>query len=113
MSIEEIIMSYWKSWQSHSDWDVTRRYMKDYFKLDAGIFKTESADQLIEMMKKGNPWKEINLLDFVVTNNKGALVYEGIDSVTNVKTRISKIITVVDNKVASCITTIAPLSGKE
>ncbi len=102
-------MNYWQSWQDHSDWDRTRKYMRDDFKFDAGAFQTDTADQLIEMMKNGNPWKEIMLLDMVVNHNKGALFYEGIDSVNDAKFRIAEIITVEEDKVASCIATITQL----
>ena len=108
MTTKEIIMNYWNSWQSHSNWGETRKLMKDDFKFDAGVFKTDTADQLIEMMKNGNPWKDVELLDFVVNGNKGALIYEGIDSITNSKIRIAEIITVEGHKVASCIANIAP-----
>lgn len=87
--------------------------MKDDFTFDAGFFKTETADQLIELMKKGNPWKEIELIDIITVGNKGTLFYEGIDSVTKAKIRIAEIITVDGDKVASCVACISQLTGKE
>lgn len=110
METVELIMVYWRSWQSHSNWETTRKLMADDFKLDAGIFKTENADQLIEMMKMGNPWKDIELLDFIVEGNKGAIIYEGTDSVTEARIRVSEIVTIKDNKVASAITNITQLT---
>lgn len=104
-------MTYWKSWQGYSEWEKTRALMKDDFKLDAGLFQTETADQLIDMMRQGNPWKEIQLLDSVFSENKGVLLYEGIDSVTNSKIRIAEVITVKDGKVATCISSISTLVG--
>lgn len=113
MSVEQIIMNYWKSWHSHSNWDETRKYMHDDFRFDAGGFKTDSADELIGMMKSGNPWKDIRLLDFVVSENKGALVYEGTESVTDATFRIAEILTVTGDKVSACLTTIAQLPEHE
>jgi hypothetical protein len=65
------------------------------------------------MMKNGNPWKEIQLLDIVTRDNKGALFYEGRDSVTNSKIRIAEIISIESGKVASCITSISKLTQEE
>lgn len=113
MDTEEIILTYWKSWQNHSNWEETRKLMKDDFKFDAGFFKTNSADQLVEMMKNGNPWKEIKLLDKIITGNKGVLFYEGIDSVTNTKVRIAEIMEVETDKVASCVASISQLTEKQ
>lgn len=112
MQTEKIIMGYWKSWQSHSNWSETRNFLADDFKFDAGTFSTNNADELVEMMKKGNPWKDIKLLDSVITENKGALLYEGTDSVTNTKFRVTEIITVKEDKVISCFANITQISNK-
>lgn len=110
MNTEEIILAYWKSWQGHDNWERTRSYMCDDVHFDAGAFQTQTADQLIALMKRGNPWKDIQLLDTVMgEENKGALIYEGTDSVSGTRMRIAEIITVCDEKIARCITTIAAL----
>ncbi len=113
MSTEEIILGYWKSWQDHENWEETRSYMKDDFQFDAGLFKASSADELVAMMKMGNPWKDIVLLDKAISENKGALIYEGVDTVTNAKIRIAEVITVKDGKVASGIANITQLPTDE
>ncbi|MEZ4688533.1 MAG: nuclear transport factor 2 family protein [Bacteroidia bacterium] len=113
MNTEALILNYWKSWQSHSNWEETRALMKDDFYFDAGFFKTESADQLIEMMKNGNPWQDVQLLDIVTHDDKGALFYEGIDTVTQSRVRIAEIITVEAGKVASCVATISQMTQED
>jgi hypothetical protein len=74
MNTNNTIMNYWKSWHNNSNWEETRSYKSDDFKIDAGVIKTDSADQLIEVMKKGNPWKDILLLEFLVADSKGILL---------------------------------------
>ena len=109
MNTKEIILEYWKSWQGHSNWHVTRQMMADDFLFDAGIFKTTSADALIDMMKKGNPWKDIELLDMVVYGSKGALIYEGTDAVTGSRIRIAEILTVANSQLVRGIASISQL----
>lgn len=113
MNTEEIVLAYWKSWHNHNNWETTRSLMQDDFKMDAGFFKTDNADQLIEMMKMGNPWKDITLIDILTSGEKTSLTYEGVDSVTGNKIRISEVISVRDGKVASCLSTISTITPSE
>ena len=110
MTTKELILKYWKSWQSPPNWEETRQLMTDDFQFDAGVFSTNSADELITMMKNGNPWVEIVLLDAIFEQEKGALIYEGVDSITKNKFRVSEIITIRDGKILSCIANITQLN---
>lgn len=107
MNSEEIVMKYWTSWQSHSDWSTMRSLMTDDFKFDAGFFKTESAEQIIDIMKKGHPWKDIVMLAQNIQKDKAFLIYEGMDSVTSKKYRVAEYLILRDKKVAECLTTIS------
>ncbi len=107
MSTQDVILKFWKSWQSHSDWDKVKECIVEDFYFDTGVFHTSSANELIEAMKKGNPWENTILLNSVFEKNKGALVYEGVDSITKEKIRISEILEVKKGKVASCISSIS------
>lgn len=113
MNTKELVLKYWRSWQDHSSWETTRSLMKDDFKFDAGDLITHSADDLIRLMKRGNPWKDIELIECVVDDNKGALLYEGTDSETSVRFRIAEIITVEEDKVSACIANISRLPDSE
>lgn len=113
MTTKDIIMNYWKSWHSHDNWKETRSYMADDFEFNSSELKTTSADELIKIMKKGNAWKDISLLDSVIEDNKAALLYEGTDSVTGTKYRISEILTVEDGKVSYCTSTTAEVPNKD
>lgn len=112
MEPKELILKYWKSWQNHGNWEETRSLMKDNMVFDTGIFKTDSADQLIQLMQKGDPWQAIKLLDLVIEGNKGTLIYEGINSVNQSKIRIAEILTVEDGKIANCLASISVITEK-
>ena len=112
MDTETLLLTYWKAWQSHKDWKCTRALMQDDFYFDAGSFQTHSADALIELMKKGNPWREIVLLEMLVDGNQGAMVYEGIDSKSGKKMRIAEVLKVKENKVSTCISSISEFTNK-
>jgi len=111
MKAEDVIMTYWKSWQNHADWENTRKWMVDDFGFDAGAFTTDTADQLVAMMKQGNPWTDIVLLECMFEADRGVLLYEGTDSVTGKRFRISEWLTVEGDKVSSCRAAIAELPG--
>lgn len=84
--------------------------MADDFQFDAGSFKTQSADELIEMMKKGNPWKNIELVHSVFHDNSGSLFYEGTDSVSGERFRIAEFLVTRQRKVSSCMACIVKLT---
>ena len=44
METKELILKFWRSWQTPADWDEMRSYMADDFKFDAGVFAAGSAD---------------------------------------------------------------------
>ena len=110
MTTKELILAYWQSWQSHENWEETRALMHDDFHFDAGGFVSRNADELIGMMQSGNPWKDIRLIDCIVEGEKGALFYEGTDSMTGARIRIAELITVRDGKVIRCIANIVTLA---
>ena len=79
MDTEDLVMKFWKSWQSPANWEEMRSYMADDYNFDAGMFHAHSADQSVMIAQGGNAWKDIELLDIICAGDKAAIIYQGTD----------------------------------
>jgi len=110
MDTEELVMKFWKSWQSPADWEEMRSYMTDEYDFDAGMFHAHNADQSILIAQSGNPWKDIVLLDMICQPNKAAIIYQGTDAETGTRYRVSEFLKIKDGKIQGGYGNVAVLS---
>ncbi|MCB0761820.1 MAG: hypothetical protein KDC12_09890 [Flavobacteriales bacterium] len=94
MNSKQIALDYWNAWQKPNNWSEVRSMMADDFTFDSGALQTDTADEIVKLMKKGNPWEDVQLRECVAEGGKVAICYEGTDSMTKTRFRISEMITV-------------------
>jgi len=105
----ESIMRYWKSWQTPTDFEETRRCLANDVAFDGGLMRLDSADAVIQMMSADPiPWVEVELVSEVTGDDGGAIVYEGTVSTTGVRMRVAELITLRDGLISSVTTVMAP-----
>lgn len=66
-------------------------------------------DDLVWWVQQKPPWRELCVIDEVVSERKGALVFEGIDSTTLLRHRVAWLIEVRDGRIFKIIETVARL----
>ena len=94
---EELVLTYWRSWQgSEPDWDTMRACLADEIDVEQG---TMTGDQLTEMASNGTPWRDVQLIDSLFAGDRGAILYEGTNTETEVAIRIAEFLTVTDGKI--------------
>ncbi len=92
-----IILGYWQSWQD-KDWTALRNSLGDTFDMGGNAMP---ADAFVEFCRKGNPWKDVTLIDSMFTAEGGALIYEGTNTADGSRVRVAEIVRVQDGKVHS------------
>ena len=99
MSTQELVLKFWNSWQHPADWQEMRSCLADNYQFDAGVFKCSSADQAVSIAQQGNPWQEVKLLDLICTQDQAALIYQGTDTVSGAKFRVSEFLKIAEGKI--------------
>ena len=94
-SSKDVILAYWKSWQI-KDWDLLEGSLAD--NLDFGG-QPMPRDAFLQMCKQGSPWKDVDLIDSLFTDDAGALIYEGTDTKSGERVRVAEIVRVEGGKV--------------
>ena len=98
-SNRELIMKYWHSWQK-PDWQELRGCLAP--KVDFGGIEMES-DAFVEMCKQGNPWEKVDMLSACFSDDGGAILYEGTDTITGQRIRVGEFISVKDDRIIASI----------
>ena len=101
---KDLVLTYWRSWQT-SDWEGLRDCLADTF--DMGGMPMD-ADEFTAMCESGTPWKDVELLSSVFDGDLGAIIYEGTDSKSGNRMRVSEHAKVVDGKITHITALIAP-----
>ncbi len=99
MKTEELVMKFWKSWQSPADWQEMRSCLSDNYNFDAGMFQAHSAEQSVGIAQKGNAWKDVELLDIICQDDKAAIIYQGTDTQSGTRYRVSEFLKIQDGKI--------------
>ncbi len=97
-STEELVMTYWRSWQGGDpDWATMRACMADEIDTEAGVVP---ADQIVAMARGGNPWRDVELLDAIYADDRAALLYRGVDTVSDETMNVAEFLSVADGRIA-------------
>ncbi len=95
---EHLVMTYWRSWQGGDpDWPTMRSCMADEIDTEAGPVP---ADKIVTMVQGGNPWRDVELVDAVYSDDHAAILYRGVDTVTGDTMDVAEFLTIADGKVS-------------
>lgn len=105
----DLILRYWKSWQTPTDFDETRSCLADDCKFDGGAIQMDGGDAVIAMMSANPiPWTDVELVSETYGNEGGAIMYEGTVSTTGLRLRVAELITTADGKISSISALMTP-----
>ncbi len=111
MNTKEITLRYFNAWQEPADFNELSVYLADSFKIDAGVFEFDNKKEFIKFLKANHtPWKDVKLLASIFSAYNAAILYEGVNTVTGKKMRVSEHIRFADNKIVKINTVIAQIN---
>ena len=110
METKQLVLKYWNSWQGDPDWESFRECLDENCKVNMGVFEANNAEMLLTITKSGNPWKDVEMLELICDENKAALIYQGTDTTSGQKFRVSEFITLDNHKIQQVIGSIAMLT---
>jgi hypothetical protein len=107
-SVQDLVLGYWTSWQEPADWDAFRECLDDHVSFDPGGRIITGADALVAMLRAtASPWQDVSMLSQMYSVGEVAIVYEGTDRKTGVRTRVAEHIEVRGAKISKVVATIA------
>ena len=110
MKTKELVQKYVNSWQEPTNFEETATCLHDDVTADLGFFKANSKAEFIGMMSHNPvPWKEVNLIFSKYIEDFACLVYEGVNTATNTKMRVSEALEIEDGKIITVHSVISQL----
>jgi len=109
MTNKDLVLKFWNSWQQPADWEEMRSCLADNYQFDAGMFHCKNAEEAVGIAQMGNPWKEVKLLDIVCTEDQAAIIYQGTDTVSGAKFRVSEFLKIAQGKIVGGYGNVAQL----
>ncbi len=107
---KELVLRYWRSWQDPSDFAAFRSCLADEVVFDSGTHTLSGADVLTAAVETTeSPWKSVKMLASMFGAEEAAILYEGVDKRSGIKTRVAEQLTVRDGLITRIITAIAPV----
>lgn len=111
MNTKEISHKYWEGAQ-YGNLDQMGSALAEDVKYDSGFYKLSGRESLLEAGKRGSLWKKVDILEEVYTENRGVIVYEGIEESSGNKTRVTEVLSIENNKISNIISTVAQFKKK-
>lgn len=109
-AVRELVLTYFQSWQTPSDWTLLRSCLADDVGFDSGQGALVGADSLLAMMQDAaTPWEKVLLIGSVFHENNAALMYDGTAKETGAKFRVAEHIEVKDGEISKITAAICPL----
>ena len=110
MTGKELVLKYFHSWQEPADFEELASCLADGFRIDAGFFAFADRDSFIAFLRSNPaPWKEVTLLASIFSEDKSAILYEGINTENDKRMRVSEIIRIKDSTITEVYTVIAEI----
>ncbi len=107
-TVEALVLAYWKSWQK-KEWAEMRSYLADTLQLCGAPVP---ADVFTDACKKGNAWRDVHMVEAQYNQDGAALLYEGVDTVSGAKMKVSELLRVAHGKIVA-LRSVVIADGKE
>ena len=95
MDTKTLIDSYFGSWTQRR-WEQMRGCLADTIEFN-GV--EHDADAFTEGCANGVAWKDVELIESVVSGDKAALLYDGVDTATGTRMRVGEFLTTEAGKI--------------
>lgn len=107
---QDVVLRYWRSWQDPSDFTAFRSCLADEVVFDSGTQTLSGADALtVAVETTESPWKSVKMLASMFGEDEAAILYEGVDKRSGIKTRVAEHLTVRGDRITRIIAAIAPV----
>lgn len=111
MTTEELTLKYFHSWQVPTDLDELASCLSTDFRIDAGFFAFQDRERFIQFLEvNSTPWKDVTLLHSFYGEDYAAILYEGVNTTTLQKFRVSEHILLRAGLITEVKTVIAALN---
>ncbi len=108
MTSKELVLKYFHSWQQPADFQELASCLSENFVINAGFFQFNNRPDFIQFLEANpTPWKEVILLSSFFEESFAAILYEGVNTATNQKMRVSEHIQLENGKIKEVQTVIA------
>ncbi len=112
MDLESLVMKYFNSWQSPTDFEEMADCLTPTMTIDAGIFHFDNREAFVNFCTQNpTPWKEVTLLSSIYSDGKAAIMYEGVNTANNQRMRVSEHLEITDGKISDIKTVITALGN--
>ncbi len=110
MTTEELVLKYWRSWQTPADFDEMEACLAPDVKMDLGMAQARSATEFRQIVESQPvPWNEVELKDSYFTDDAGIIIYEGVHSKTGHRTRVAELCRVANNQIVEVSSVLSTL----
>ncbi len=103
-SNKALVLKYFNSWQVQ-DFAALRESLDDNVEFDMNGSIIKGADMFVEICKNGINWEKVDLLDSIFTDDKSALIYDGLTA-KGEKVRVGEIVSVANGKIVKAVAAI-------
>ena len=97
MDTKTLVETYFDSWPD-GRWEQMRDCLAERIEFN-GV--EHDADTFTEGCSSGVAWKDVELIELVVSGDKAALLYDGVDTATGTRMRVGEFLTVESGKINS------------
>lgn len=101
---KELILRYFHSWQQ-DDYSTLRECLDDDFEVNLNGLTINNADTFVKISESGDAWQEVTLIDAIYTDDKAAIMYEGING-KGLPVRVGEMLSIRDGKIISSVATL-------
>lgn len=110
MKTQQLVIKYFQSWQEPSNFEEMEECLSPDMKINSGFFAFEDRNTFMSFLEQNStPWREIELKSTFFSDNFATILYEGINSETNQKMRVSEHLTIEHGKISSIQTVISKI----
>ncbi len=110
MTSEELILAYWKSWQTPTDFDEMESYLADDVRFDGGVGQLTGKAALRQVIEQNpEPWSDVRMIDAEFWDGGGVIVYEGTGIESGARNRIAEVLRIDGGAIAQVTANFAVL----
>lgn len=111
MTSDELILAYWRSWQTPTDFDEMESYLADDVVFNAGVGELTGKGALRKMIEENpEPWRDVTMVDSQFWADGGVIVYEGTGTESGVRNRIAELLRIDSDKIQRVTANFAQLA---
>ena len=107
---EELILAYWRSWQTPTDFDEMESYLADDVVFNAGAGEMKGKGALRALIEENpEPWTGVTMIESQFWSDGGVIIYEGTGTESGTRNRIAELLRVDGDEIVQVTANFAQL----